>query len=301
MLEARPCRPMISSPASAPPASAARSRRRRPEGDAQRPAEALLRERAAIERDGLFHVALDGRTARTRPATRSPSLARRGEALAAEWQARNRSSTRPDAPDALVNSALDGVADQHEACAPRWCGMPAATRSATAPASPRRWSPARTRSGSRSAAMSSSGSAPASSSQKASSSHRSGPGAQGGRRRRRDHSRSRRARRRPQRHDADRLDLLMLGCISACATPSGLGKRPIATRTTRSGSGGRMRKRRASRPATRRVRCRRSAADPRLTAARTAGRRSTLWLRPRRPTRYGLPGAFTDRFWMFQW
>lgn len=71
----------------------------------------------ALERDGLFHVALDGRTART-PARKLLALASRlvVEALAAEWQAQEERIDPARMPlTRLVNSALDGVAGQHEA------------------------------------------------------------------------------------------------------------------------------------------------------------------------------------------
>jgi chaperone required for assembly of F1-ATPase len=70
---------------------------------------------SVLERDGLFHVALDGRTART-PA-RNPlavTSAAVAEALAAEWQAQVEKIDPAQMPlTRLVNSALDGVADQH--------------------------------------------------------------------------------------------------------------------------------------------------------------------------------------------
>ncbi len=72
---------------------------------------------AVIERDGLFHVALDGRTART-PARQMLAVASRpvAEALAAEWQAQIAVIDPARMPvTRLVNSALDGVSDQHEA------------------------------------------------------------------------------------------------------------------------------------------------------------------------------------------
>lgn len=72
---------------------------------------------AALERDGLFHVALDGRTART-PARRPLAVASEAiaEALAAEWQGQAEQIDPARMPlTRLVNSALDGVADQHEA------------------------------------------------------------------------------------------------------------------------------------------------------------------------------------------
>lgn len=70
-----------------------------------------------LERDGLFHVALDGRTART-PAKRPLAVASRpvAEALAAEWQAQLDSIDPARMPlTRLVNSALDGVVDQQDA------------------------------------------------------------------------------------------------------------------------------------------------------------------------------------------
>ncbi len=72
---------------------------------------------AVLERDGLFHVALDGRTART-PARNPLAVASRpvAEALAAEWDAPSEKIDPARMPlTRLVNSALDGVADQHEA------------------------------------------------------------------------------------------------------------------------------------------------------------------------------------------
>lgn len=71
----------------------------------------------ALEHDGLFHVALDGRTART-PARNPLAVASRAvaEALAAEWQAQEARIDPARMPlTRLVNSALDGVSDQHEA------------------------------------------------------------------------------------------------------------------------------------------------------------------------------------------
>lgn len=70
-----------------------------------------------LERDGLFHVALDGRTART-PARNPLAVTSRpvAEALAAEWHAPSDKIDPARMPlTRLVNSALDGVADQHEA------------------------------------------------------------------------------------------------------------------------------------------------------------------------------------------
>jgi chaperone required for assembly of F1-ATPase len=72
---------------------------------------------AVLERDGLFHVALDGRTART-PARNPLAVGSKpvAEALAAEWQAQAQRIDPAKMPlTRLVNSALDGVADQHEA------------------------------------------------------------------------------------------------------------------------------------------------------------------------------------------
>ncbi len=72
---------------------------------------------AVLERDGLFHVALDGRTART-PARNPLAVGSRAvaDALAAEWQAQEERIDPARMPlTRLVNSALDGVADQHEA------------------------------------------------------------------------------------------------------------------------------------------------------------------------------------------
>ncbi len=70
-----------------------------------------------LARDGLFHVALDGRTART-PA-RNPlavTSAPVAEALAAEWQAQQTVIDPARMPlTRLVNAALDGVEDQQEA------------------------------------------------------------------------------------------------------------------------------------------------------------------------------------------
>jgi chaperone required for assembly of F1-ATPase len=77
----------------------------------------FYKEAGVIERDGLFHVALDGKTART-PARKPLAVGSRdvAEALAAEWE---RQAERIDPAQMpltrLVNSALDGVADQEEA------------------------------------------------------------------------------------------------------------------------------------------------------------------------------------------
>lgn len=70
-----------------------------------------------VERDGAFHVALDGRTART-PARRSLAVSSRrvAEALAAEWRAQEGVVDPARMPlTRLVNSALDGVVDQSQA------------------------------------------------------------------------------------------------------------------------------------------------------------------------------------------
>jgi chaperone required for assembly of F1-ATPase len=72
---------------------------------------------AVLERDGLFHVALDGRTART-PARNPLAVTSQpvATALAAEWQAQADRIDPARMPlTRLVNSALDGVTDQHEA------------------------------------------------------------------------------------------------------------------------------------------------------------------------------------------
>jgi chaperone required for assembly of F1-ATPase len=72
---------------------------------------------AVLERDGLFHVALDGKTART-PARKPLAVTSRpaAEALAAEWQAQLEKIDPARMPlTRLVNSALDGVVDQQEA------------------------------------------------------------------------------------------------------------------------------------------------------------------------------------------
>jgi len=70
-----------------------------------------------LERNGLFHVALDGRTART-PARKPLAVTSRpvADALAVEWDAQSEQIDPARMPlTRLVNSALDGVADQHEA------------------------------------------------------------------------------------------------------------------------------------------------------------------------------------------
>lgn len=77
----------------------------------------FYKEAGVLERDGLFHVALDGRTART-PARKPLAVAARpvAEALAAEWDAQGERVDPARMPlTRLVNSALDGVADQQEA------------------------------------------------------------------------------------------------------------------------------------------------------------------------------------------
>lgn len=75
-------------------------------------------ERAAVlDRDGLYHVALDGRTART-PARNPLAVSSRAvaEALAQEWDAQSGSIDPARMPiTRLVNSALDGVEAQQEA------------------------------------------------------------------------------------------------------------------------------------------------------------------------------------------
>jgi len=77
----------------------------------------FYKEAGVIERDGLFHVALDGKTART-PARKPLAVTSRpvAEALAAEWQAQSERIDPAQMPlTRLVNSALDGVEDQQEA------------------------------------------------------------------------------------------------------------------------------------------------------------------------------------------
>lgn len=72
---------------------------------------------SVLERNGLFHVALDGRTART-PARKLLAIASRpvAEALAEEWQAQAGVIDPARMPlTRLVNSALDGVEEQQEA------------------------------------------------------------------------------------------------------------------------------------------------------------------------------------------
>lgn len=77
----------------------------------------FYKEAGVLERDGLFHVALDGRIART-PARKPLAVGSRdvADALAAEWE---RQAERIDPAQMpltrLVNSALDGVEDQQEA------------------------------------------------------------------------------------------------------------------------------------------------------------------------------------------
>lgn len=75
-------------------------------------------ERAEVlDKDGLYHVALDGRTART-PARNPLAVTSRAvaEALAQEWEAQSGSIDPARMPiTRLVNSALDGVEAQQEA------------------------------------------------------------------------------------------------------------------------------------------------------------------------------------------
>src|SRR5262245_41547679 len=73
----------------------------------------FYKEAAVVERDGGFHVALDGRTARTpgRNAMMLPTRAA-AEAVAAEWAAQGERIDPAAMPvTRLVNSALDGVQD----------------------------------------------------------------------------------------------------------------------------------------------------------------------------------------------
>lgn len=77
----------------------------------------FYKEAGVLERDGLHHVALDGKTART-PARKPLAVGSRpvAEALAAEWEAQAERIDPARMPlTRLVNSALDGVADQQEA------------------------------------------------------------------------------------------------------------------------------------------------------------------------------------------
>jgi len=77
----------------------------------------FYKEAGVLERDGLYHVALDGKTART-PARKPLAVGSRpvAEALAAEWDAQAERIDPAHMPlTRLVNSALDGVADQQEA------------------------------------------------------------------------------------------------------------------------------------------------------------------------------------------
>ena len=77
----------------------------------------FYKEAGVIERDGLHHVALDGRTAKT-PARKALAVASRSvaEALAAEWQAQAERIDPAAMPlTRLVNSALDGVVEQEAA------------------------------------------------------------------------------------------------------------------------------------------------------------------------------------------
>jgi chaperone required for assembly of F1-ATPase len=77
----------------------------------------FYKQAGVLERDGLFHVALDGRTART-PARKPLAVTSRpvAEALVVEWQAQAERIDPAQMPlTRLVNSALDGVEDQQEA------------------------------------------------------------------------------------------------------------------------------------------------------------------------------------------
>lgn len=77
----------------------------------------FYKEAGVLDRDGLFHVALDGRTART-PARKPLAVGSRAvaEALAAEWEAQGERVDPARMPlTRLVNSALDGVEDQQDA------------------------------------------------------------------------------------------------------------------------------------------------------------------------------------------
>ncbi|MBN9445078.1 ATP12 family protein [Bosea sp. (in: a-proteobacteria)] len=77
----------------------------------------FYKQAGTLEQDGLFHVALDGRMART-PARKPLAVGSRpvAEALAAEWEAQSERIDPARMPlTRLVNSALDGVADQQEA------------------------------------------------------------------------------------------------------------------------------------------------------------------------------------------
>ena len=73
----------------------------------------FYKEATVVERDGGFHVVLDGRTART-PGRNVLMLPTRvaGEGVAAEWAAQGERIDPATMPvTRLVNSALDGVAD----------------------------------------------------------------------------------------------------------------------------------------------------------------------------------------------
>jgi len=77
----------------------------------------FYKQAGVLERDGLFHVALDGKTART-PARKPLAVGSRSiaEALAVEWDAQAERIDPARMPlTRLVNSALDGVEDQQEA------------------------------------------------------------------------------------------------------------------------------------------------------------------------------------------
>lgn len=77
----------------------------------------FYKEAAVIEADGLFHLALDGRLAKT-PAKNKLALPTRdaGEALAAEWQEVGELIDPLAMPvTRIVNSAIDGVKSEMEA------------------------------------------------------------------------------------------------------------------------------------------------------------------------------------------
>lgn len=77
----------------------------------------FYKQAGVLEQNGLFHVALDGRTART-PARKPLAIGSRtvAEALAAEWDRQLERIDPARMPlTRLVNSALDGVEDQQEA------------------------------------------------------------------------------------------------------------------------------------------------------------------------------------------
>lgn len=77
----------------------------------------FYKQAGVIERDGLLHISLDGRTART-PARNPLAVSSRpvADALAAEWEAQGEKIDPAAMPlTRLVNSALDGVVDQQAA------------------------------------------------------------------------------------------------------------------------------------------------------------------------------------------